>query len=83
MPSKGRNGGSDKPELSPAGKLPDIPVCRTKKAGFGNYYECLVKFPHTCQWALSFAGIYLCLNKDCALLSVPDHQDKKNPGNGS
>lgn len=44
---------------SPRG-YPDLPTCRAKAAGFGDYVDCLSARPESCIFALSFADGFLC-----------------------
>ena len=39
---------------------PNSPDCRAKKAGFGDYVDCLVESSRACSFALPFANGFLC-----------------------
>jgi hypothetical protein len=41
--------------------LPDPEICRTNPIGeIGSFATCLVDFPVTCQYAMSYGKAYLC-----------------------
>lgn len=39
---------------------PNLPSCRAKPAGFGDYVDCLAARPEQCLFALAFGEGYLC-----------------------
>jgi len=47
-------------EPGPERKLPDPAICRAKRAGFGDYADCLVHLPVECGYALRFGEGYFC-----------------------
>ena len=47
---------------TPVQKLPDPAICRGKRAGFGDFVDCLVATPRGCAYALPFGNGYLCEN---------------------
>jgi hypothetical protein len=48
-------------------KLPDLAICRARRAGFGDYVVCLVPLPVECEYALPFGYEYFCLH--------PEHEE--------
>jgi hypothetical protein len=50
------------PTPMPKRKLPDVAICRAKRAGFGNYVDCLLDRPFECLYVLGFGRDFLCMH---------------------
>lgn len=53
---------SDKPGPRPFRSEPKLELCRAKKAGFGDYVDCLTFSPERCLHSLRFGDGHLCLH---------------------
>lgn len=55
-------------------------ACRAKSAGFGDYVDCLTEHGHSCHYALSFGGGYLCRHPDCQ--RIAENTKANQPASG-
>lgn len=57
-----------RPEPKPARKLPDAAICQARRAGFGDYVDCLVDHPYECHYAGAFGFGWFCHNPESAAI---------------
>jgi hypothetical protein len=77
--SSNEAGGQSQPK--PERKLPDPAICRARRAGFGDYADCLVDAPQSCPYALSFGYRYLCQSPERAeIITRTEAEQRANGG---
>ena len=56
---------ADRPSApNPGRALPDLAMCRAKRTGFDDYYDCLMEKPASCPYALRFGSGFFCRHPD-------------------